>query len=59
MWSAEWFKLVGGESHESTKLMTYSVSRMTKDALKNGGWYFEKVDTTTRKRHWIKAAPNK
>jgi tRNA U34 5-methylaminomethyl-2-thiouridine-forming methyltransferase MnmC len=57
MWSAEWFGVMRKESHSETKLMTYSVSRATKDALNDGGWSFDKVDTTTRKRHWIKAVP--
>lgn len=59
MWSGEWFKIMKNESHPTTKLMTYSVSRATKNALKEGGWNFDKVDTTTRKRHWIKAVPEK
>lgn len=58
MWSAKWFSLVKKECHKETSLMTYSVSRVTKNALTEGGWGFEKVDTTTRKRHWIKASPS-
>jgi tRNA U34 5-methylaminomethyl-2-thiouridine-forming methyltransferase MnmC len=59
MWSAEWFEKLKRESQKDASLMTYSVSRQTKDALTEGGWEFQKLKTTTRKRNWIKANPAK
>ena len=55
MWSSEWFSFLKKESGDQTRLMTYSVSRKTKDALNDGGWKFEKLSTSTRKKHWIRA----
>lgn len=57
MWSEKWFSRLKAECDFNTKLMTYSVSRQTKNALSAAGWYYEKLKTTTRKRHWISASP--
>jgi tRNA U34 5-methylaminomethyl-2-thiouridine-forming methyltransferase MnmC len=57
MWSPEWFAKVRAESKPSTRLMTYSVSRVVKDALEKSGWVHERMRTPGRKRHWLRAQP--
>jgi len=57
MWSPEWFAKVRAESKPSTRLMTYSVSRVVKDALEKSRWVHERMRTPGRKRHWLRAQP--
>ena len=59
MWSSEWFSLVRRVVSEGAVLMTYSVSRVVKDALESGGWSQQKIKTPGRKRHWLRAMPSK
>lgn len=55
MWSVGWFKLLRPALAHDSKLMTYSVSSKTRSALTGAGFRVEKIPTTTRKRHWLKA----
>jgi tRNA U34 5-methylaminomethyl-2-thiouridine-forming methyltransferase MnmC len=55
MWSGEWFRSLVPLSSPSVTLMTYSVSRVVRDALQKGGWRPERITTPTRKRHWLRA----
>jgi tRNA U34 5-methylaminomethyl-2-thiouridine-forming methyltransferase MnmC len=57
MWSGEWFRRLCAVSHGDTRLMTYSVSRVVKEALTAGGWAHERFRTPGRKRHWLRATP--
>jgi len=57
MWSPEWFAKVRAQSKRSTCLMTYSVSRVVKDALQMSDWSHERMRTPGRKRHWLRAQP--
>ena len=54
LWSVAWFELLRSVSHAQTLLMTYSVSRIVKDALKSGNWSYKTFDTPGRKRHWLR-----
>lgn len=55
MWSKAWFGSVFERSQPEAKLMTYSVSRVVRDALEAGGWSVERFDAAGRKRHWLRA----
>ena len=57
MWSFEWFSKVLGVAASGARLMTYSVSRLVKDALEAGGWIQERFRTPGKKRHWLRASP--
>lgn len=56
MWSKGWFTKVRLVSAATVQLMTYSVSRVVRDALTDGGWQVQRFPTPGRKRHWLKAA---
>ena len=56
MWSEAWFRSVASVASSDAQLMTYSVSRLVKDALTAGGWHHERFRTPGRKRHWLRAA---
>ena len=55
LWSPAWFKMLAESSHDNCVLMTYSVSRVVKDGLTEGGWDFERIPASGKKRHWLKA----
>ncbi|MCX6127107.1 MAG: MnmC family methyltransferase [Proteobacteria bacterium] len=57
LWSVEWFEMLRSVSHAKTLLMTYSVSRIVKDALNSGNWAYKTFDTPGRKRHWLRCKP--
>jgi tRNA U34 5-methylaminomethyl-2-thiouridine-forming methyltransferase MnmC len=57
MWSEVWFKQLLPLTYPQTELLSYSVSRSVKDALHVAGWQYERIPTTTTKRHWLRAAP--
>lgn len=57
MWNARWFQGLKTVAKADAKLMTYSVARVVKDALTEGGWEHERFRTPGRKRHWLKAQP--
>ena len=57
MWSGDWFKRLAALASTDAQLMTYSVSRVVKEALTAGGWRHERFRTPGRKRHWLKARP--
>jgi len=60
LWNADWFRTCRQVSHDDTKMMTYSVARVVKDAVTQGGWHFEKIDALSpRKRHWLKVSGTK
>jgi tRNA U34 5-methylaminomethyl-2-thiouridine-forming methyltransferase MnmC len=59
MWSSEWFRKVLDLANPDAFLMTYSVSRVVKDALEAGGWKHERFRTPGKKRHWLCARPRK
>jgi tRNA U34 5-methylaminomethyl-2-thiouridine-forming methyltransferase MnmC len=56
MWSAAWFLRVKDIVCRDAVLMTYSVSRVVKDALSEAGWLPERFRTPGRKRHWLRAS---
>lgn len=56
MWSVNWFRKVKEISLPDSKLMTYSVSRVVKDALSEAGWIPERFRTPGKKRHWLRAS---
>jgi tRNA U34 5-methylaminomethyl-2-thiouridine-forming methyltransferase MnmC len=58
LWTREWFEYLRRHSHQKTKLLTYSVSRVVKDNLEGAGWRWELLPTTTKKRSWLIALPN-
>ena len=55
LWSKKWFQLLSGLSSKDTCLMTYSVAKVVKDVLEKCDWSFEKINTVTRKKSWLKA----
>jgi tRNA U34 5-methylaminomethyl-2-thiouridine-forming methyltransferase MnmC len=55
MWSEKWFTIVSQFSLPGAVLMSYSVARSTRDALAASGFFVSKINTPTRKRHWLKA----
>jgi tRNA U34 5-methylaminomethyl-2-thiouridine-forming methyltransferase MnmC len=55
MWSRQWFSKVLEKSDKDAVLMTYSVARIVKDALTQGGWGVQKISTPGRKRNWLAA----
>jgi tRNA U34 5-methylaminomethyl-2-thiouridine-forming methyltransferase MnmC len=55
MWSPEWFRKVADVSSSRAVLMSYSVARPVKDALREGGWCPERFRTPGKKRHWLRA----
>lgn len=57
MWSEAWFSKVRESSAKDAMLMTYSVSRVVKDALSAAGWVAERFPTPGKKRHWLRATP--
>jgi len=59
MWSKQWFSRMMEVSNPQTKLMTYSVSRPVKDALKDSGWFYSLIETTTSKRSWLQATSHR
>ena len=59
MWSSEWFGWIRGQTRADSVLATYSVSRATRDALQAGNWDWKKIETTTSKRQWLLAQPDK
>jgi tRNA U34 5-methylaminomethyl-2-thiouridine-forming methyltransferase MnmC len=56
MWSGEWFSTLKDFASSEARLMTYSVSRVVKDALESGGWRQERFKTPGHKRHWLRAS---
>lgn len=56
MWNKEWFAILKANSNENTKLLTYSVARLVKNALMDAGWEYQKVKATGPKRHWLRAS---
>lgn len=56
LWNGEWFSKVHSHCNKTAVMATYSVSRATKNALSEGGWKWERVATTTSKRHWLLAS---
>jgi tRNA U34 5-methylaminomethyl-2-thiouridine-forming methyltransferase MnmC len=59
MWSKEWFDRLNGLASPGAVLMTYSVARVVRDALMQGGWGVERIPTPGRKKHWLKASKGK
>jgi tRNA U34 5-methylaminomethyl-2-thiouridine-forming methyltransferase MnmC len=55
LWSAAWFRTLRDGCHEGAVLMTYSASRVVKDALSAAGWTVSRIKTPGKKRHWLKA----
>jgi len=55
LWSSTWFALLIRHSNPQAVLMSYSVARKTKDALTQGGFQVQRMETPTRKKHWLKA----
>ena len=55
LWSAEWFSKLGDHSKDSVVLVTYSVARMVKDGLSDGGWNYEKCKGSGAKKQWMRA----
>ena len=55
MWSAEWFEKIKKSSSLKVKLMSYSVSGVVKNNLKEAGWQYKKIPTTSQKRNWLLA----
>ena len=56
MWDSAWFQLLAKNADAQTTLMTYSVAKIVREALGNGGWNFVKINATGPKRHWLKAS---
>ena len=55
LWTSKWFGLLFRYSNPQAVLMSYSVARKTKDALLQGGFQVRRIETPTRKKHWLKA----
>lgn len=55
LWSEKWFQKLRDCSSSRSIIVTYSVARMVKDGLTNGGWDYEKCKGSGVKRHWMKA----
>lgn len=59
LWSKEWFVKVNEHASDDCVLVTYSVARKVREALKDGGWLCEKFNSPGRsKRDWLKASPS-
>ena len=56
LWSPQWFRSLGDRSKKECVLMTYSVARVVKDGLNDGGWDFERIPAPGKKRHWLRAS---
>ncbi len=54
MWNEKWFRKVLEASSEDVILMSYSVSRVVKDACTSAGFQFERIPASGRKRHWLR-----
>ncbi|MBP9707249.1 MAG: hypothetical protein KBD78_06360 [Oligoflexales bacterium] len=54
LWSTQWFKQLRALAKLEAVLMTYSVSRVVKDALAEAGWSYELIPTCTGKRNWLR-----
>ncbi len=54
MWSATWFERVRAASAPNVQLLTYSVARVVRDALEQGGWKAERFPAIGKKRHWLR-----
>jgi tRNA U34 5-methylaminomethyl-2-thiouridine-forming methyltransferase MnmC len=57
MWSDQWFRTLLQASAAKAELMSYSVARSVKQSLTRGGWKFEIIEGSGRKRHWLRANP--
>jgi len=55
MWSETWFSKLAKHCEKGAVLMSYSVARVTRDALKAAGFNSLKISTATKKRSWLKA----
>ncbi|SMF45873.1 MnmC family methyltransferase [Pseudobacteriovorax antillogorgiicola] len=55
LWSAHWFSKLAAVCDKSVELLTYSVARVVKDGLTEGGWDFERIPAPGKKKHWLKA----
>ena len=55
LWSDKWFQKLSEFSSEKVILVTYSVARVVKDALVEGGWDFKKCKGSGAKRQWMRA----
>ena len=55
MWSEKWFRLLSSYASPGAVLMSYSVARATRDSLATAGFLAFKIETPTRKRHWLRA----
>jgi tRNA U34 5-methylaminomethyl-2-thiouridine-forming methyltransferase MnmC len=57
MWDEQWFSTLLQAGTAKAQLMSYSVARSVKQSLSNGGWQFEIIEGSGRKRHWLRATP--
>ena len=55
LWSGDWFREVLTHSKDEVILVTYSVARVVKDGLLDGGWHFEKCKGSGMKKQWMRA----
>lgn len=55
LWQVEWFTSLFYAASKDAELLTYSVAREVKDALKNAGWKIQKIPGVGTKREWLKA----
>jgi tRNA U34 5-methylaminomethyl-2-thiouridine-forming methyltransferase MnmC len=55
LWSDLWFQKLHKHSSEKAIIVTYSVARIVKDGLSNGGWEYEKCKGSGVKKQWMRA----
>jgi tRNA U34 5-methylaminomethyl-2-thiouridine-forming methyltransferase MnmC len=56
LWTVHWFRKVKEASKAGAKLMTYSVARIVKDHLTEGGWDYQKFKAPGTKKQWLRAS---
>lgn len=58
LWTSQWFRDVRRLCSSSSTLATYSVARIVREAVADGGWDWSKIDAVgLKKRHWLCAKP--
>ena len=55
MWSSQWFTKLYKMSRPGTKLLSYSVARVVKNALDSAGWSWKRIKGRGSKKDWLLA----
>ena len=59
LWTPSWFKKLETHSDQNCTLMTYSVAKIVRLSLEEGGWNWKKIPASSAKKSWLLAKPKR